>query len=124
MCIYQTLLIQHFKLVILKSTEKSFCSINQWLDCDVVNTSAYATLFSVPVSGLALVFYVLLTIYFSVLLIQKKPRASGSTTQGIALASFCFFLCYCVCIRRIRKLVFCRCRIKLFVPGNSLVRYW
>lgn len=60
-------------------TKDSFCSVNHWLNCDLVNTSRYAELFSIPVSGLSLLFYLYLFMA-SVLCLCSHKNKKGHLT--------------------------------------------
>lgn len=49
---------QHFLHLQAAFTSKSLCNISAYLNCDLVLTSAYASLGTLPLAGLGLVFYV------------------------------------------------------------------
>jgi len=51
------LLRQHFLHLTMGFTSASLCNINAYLNCDVVLTSRYSTLGTLPLAGLGLVFY-------------------------------------------------------------------
>lgn len=75
---------QHYTILESGFENKSFCSINEWIDCDLVNASSYAKIFSIPVAGLGLIFYFVLFLYSSI------AQASSSHKKNGLL--FCFYL--------------------------------
>lgn len=80
------LVTQHYNLLKKGFEEKSFCSINEFIDCDVVNASSYADIFSIPVAGLGLIFYFIIFIYSSI------AQASSAHKKDSLL--FCFYLSF------------------------------
>lgn len=70
------LLSQHYRHLSQGFDQKSFCSINEFIDCDVIDSSEYSTLFSIPVSGLSLLFYIL-TLIYSLLAMSLSPKKRG-----------------------------------------------
>ncbi|MEW6055788.1 MAG: thioredoxin domain-containing protein [Bdellovibrionota bacterium] len=52
-------LLQHHYALLNGETTRSFCSISAEVDCDVVNTSAYSEVAGIPVSAIALGYYIL-----------------------------------------------------------------
>ncbi len=77
------LLSQHYRLLKKGFAESSFCNINEWINCDVVNASSYSEIGGVPLAGLGLVFYLIIFFYSLIALTEKKPKKEG--------LSFCFF---------------------------------
>src|SRR3990167_3582585 len=80
------LTVQHYQLLDKGFEERSFCSINEWIDCDTVNASSYSSLFSIPVSGLGLLYYLVILLYAVLALKSTPPKKDG------ALFSFLFSL--------------------------------
>lgn len=78
------LTVQHYRLLDRGFEEKSFCSINEWIDCDAVNASSYSSLFSLPVSGLGLLYYLVVLLYAFLSLKSAPPKKEGLI--------FCFLL--------------------------------
>src|SRR3990167_4629033 len=66
------LTVQHYQLLNRGFEERSFCSINEWIDCDAVNARSYSSLFSLPVAGLGLLYY-LVILLFAVLASKSTP---------------------------------------------------
>lgn len=40
--------------------EKSFCTLNDWINCDLINSSPYAEIFGIPLAGLGLLYYLVI----------------------------------------------------------------
>lgn len=78
------LVYEHHTLATKGFEQKSFCSINEFIDCDVVNASSYADFHSIPIAGLGLLFYLLLAGYCFAALLGSPDRKSG--------LAFLFFL--------------------------------
>lgn len=76
-----TLLTQHYRF---KSgiVERSFCSINEYVDCDLVNQSRYSEVKGQPVSGFGVFYYLLLLIFFSL------AHFSAEKKEGLVMAQF------------------------------------
>lgn len=51
---------QYFQILKFGFENKSFCSINAFIDCDVAYASSHAQFFGVPLSWLGLLFYILM----------------------------------------------------------------
>jgi protein-disulfide isomerase/uncharacterized membrane protein len=58
-------------------TEKSLCTINATVDCDVVNTSVYSEIFSIPMSGLGFLFYLTVAGQTLTALLSQTGRRGG-----------------------------------------------
>jgi len=69
-----TLLYQHYRLYLHGFGEKSFCTINQWINCDVVNGSSYAELLGIPLAGWGLAFYLALLVNTLLGGLGEKPK--------------------------------------------------
>lgn len=79
-------LTQHYDLMTNGLEQKSFCSINEYVNCNAVNSSHYSEIFSIPVAGLGLLYYLLLFIYFLVGVSSNKNKKGA--------LHFCFFLSF------------------------------
>src|SRR3989338_3327551 len=71
------LTVQHYRLLDKGFEERSFCSISDWIDCDTVNASSYSSLFSVPVSGLGLLYYLVILLYAVLAIKSAPPKREG-----------------------------------------------
>lgn len=88
-----TLLYQHYKLYLQGYGEKSFCSINEWINCDVVNGSSYAELFGFPLAGLGLIFYLVMIDLSIMAIVGKKLKKEFEAFAFLlALLAFLFTL--------------------------------
>lgn len=54
--------------------EPSFCSVNETINCDVINASSYAELFGIPVAIWGLLFYAVIAIFSLYLRISKQEK--------------------------------------------------
>lgn len=52
---------EHYQVLKIGYTGKSFCNINSYLNCDLVLSSRYASLGSIPLAGLGFLFYLYVT---------------------------------------------------------------
>lgn len=71
------LTIQHYKLLDHGFEEKSFCTVNEWIDCDTVNASSYSSLFGLPVSGLGFLYYLVILSYALLGFRSGAPKKDG-----------------------------------------------
>lgn len=75
---------QHYAITHQGLAGKSLCNINQWINCDVVNASSYAEIYSIPIAGLGLIYYSIIFFYSLIALISDKIKKGG--------LSFAFYL--------------------------------
>ncbi len=54
--------------------EASFCSLNEVVNCDVVNASSYSELFGIPVAAWGFLFYLFVVFYTLYLKFSKEPQ--------------------------------------------------
>lgn len=52
----------------------SFCSIDEVVNCDIINASSYAVLFGIPVAGFGLLFYLAVAVFALFVRIAKSPK--------------------------------------------------
>lgn len=89
-----------------KPSASEFCTINGYLNCDVVNKSVYAELFGIPVAVLGLLTY--LALIGMAFLYKRSGNQNllwalfGLVTTGLAFSLYLtyveFFVLYAVCI--------------------------
>ncbi|MCE9625883.1 MAG: hypothetical protein K8R69_10610, partial [Deltaproteobacteria bacterium] len=119
---------QHFLHLSASFTSKSFCNINSYLNCDLVLTSHYASLGTLPLAGLGLLFY--LYVAGALLYARLAPESFAETLAfpGV-LACLAFllslFLAY-VSMFQLRSLcIFCTAlyvvSLLLFLSLQSLI---
>jgi protein-disulfide isomerase/uncharacterized membrane protein len=89
-----TILYVHAQLAATRGTYTSFCNVNSWVNCDVVLTSSYRSLFGLPVALWALLTYMGLAV-----LVLVRHRTQGETREratllliALAVWSFVFSL--------------------------------
>lgn len=78
------LLTHHYRILEEGFVEKSICSINELIDCDALNASSYSSIYSIPISGLGLIFY-LIVFFYSLIANFSMPNKKGGLV-------FCFYL--------------------------------
>lgn len=91
------LTVQHYQLLEKGFEEKSFCTINEWINCDTVNASSYSSLFSIPVSGLGLLYYLVILLYAILALKSTPPKKEGLVFCFLFSAGavvFSFYMAY------------------------------
>lgn len=69
------LLKQHLTNIATGFEEKSFCNINEVINCDRVDASIFSQVRGIPVSGISLFFYLIITLFILNALVRNK---SGS----------------------------------------------
>jgi protein-disulfide isomerase/uncharacterized membrane protein len=67
------LLKQHLTNISTGFEEKSFCNINEVINCDLVDASPYSQIKGIPVSGLSVLFYFILASLVIVSLVKSNP---------------------------------------------------
>ncbi|HBF12914.1 MAG TPA: hypothetical protein DDW49_05935 [Deltaproteobacteria bacterium] len=77
---------QHLKFVETGQLQKSFCTVSEHVDCDLMNTSVYSEFSGIPVAGLGLIFYV-----FMILVALTGLKVKPSKKSGLAFAFFISF---------------------------------
>ncbi len=77
----------HFRLAKKGFSEQSYCSINEFVNCDLVSASSYSEVFSVPVSWWGLTFYLLAAIFLLLCLLEEQRAKSRLAFAGL-LAAF------------------------------------
>ncbi len=65
------LLKQHLKNIATGFEEKSFCNINDVINCDLVDMSPYSKIKNIPLSGLSVFFYINLCVVLIIGLIRQ-----------------------------------------------------
>ena len=88
------LVYHHHFVTILKPIDKSFCSINKFIDCDAVASSAYATTFGIPNASMAVFAYIFMTALFVIGLYSSREnlRKYLAVSYWILLAMLVFSL--------------------------------
>lgn len=99
---------QHFMHLQAAFTSKSFCNINSYLNCDMVLTSSYASLGTIPLAGLGLLFYIY--VLGALLYVRLAPDSVAETLAlpavlalssillSLFLAYISFFQLHSLCI--------------------------
>ncbi|MDO8643981.1 MAG: vitamin K epoxide reductase family protein, partial [bacterium] len=89
---------QHYAVSQKGFQEKSFCSISEFIDCDVAMVSPYAKIFGIPTSELSLLFYLFVTLSAGYLLVSKKekilPFLLGLSLAGLFYSAFMAFVSF------------------------------
>ncbi|MFH1728521.1 MAG: vitamin K epoxide reductase family protein [Pseudomonadota bacterium] len=79
-------LIYHdYRISILKPTEKSVCSISDFIDCDKTSQSSYALIFGIPTAAYGLFFYIYALILMLLMFSKNKDKQKASN-------AFLFFI--------------------------------
>lgn len=69
--------------------EPSFCAINEFINCDTVNASSYASMFGVPTAAWGLMFHIAMLAFLLFVRFSKQPKNSSVTfAWGLALFGF------------------------------------
>lgn len=76
----------HFKLLSKGLDEKSFCSINEWINCDIAAASSYGEFHSIPVAGLGFLFY-LVILFYLIRSLMVQPNEKGGISFSIILST-------------------------------------
>lgn len=102
------LLSQHYNRLSTGAVGDSFCNINEKIDCDAVNTSPYAHIGNVPVSGLGFLYYLTLFFIFLKAVSRPSPKTGGllfafllsipGLLYSVYLAYISFFVIQILCI--------------------------
>lgn len=80
------LLWQHYRITYLDFQGQSFCSINEWVNCDVVTSSPYSKIGLIPVSFLAVLFFTFIGFHL-IRTVLKSKSSPGSLF-------LCFYLSF------------------------------
>ncbi len=87
------LLFLHHELLVKGFGEKSFCTINEWINCDVVNGSSYAEIWGIPLAGLGLLYYLIVFIETIIALFATNPTSERfAVLSHLTIGSFLFTL--------------------------------
>lgn len=81
----------YFKIQRAGIVEGSFCSITEYINCDVIEASSYSAVKGVPIAGLGLTYYIILLIFLAV------ARFSKGFNRSIVAFSWwmtCFSILY------------------------------
>lgn len=99
---------QYFQIAKSGFEEKSFCAINEFINCDVAYASSYAKLFGIPVSWLGFVFYLwMLALTFWILFKKTAEQelasfawllSLGGIGMSIYKATVAFFVLKVLCL--------------------------
>jgi len=100
------LLKQHLKNIATGFEEKSFCNINEVINCDLVDMSSYSTIKDIPVSGLSLFFYInmVLALFLSLFRNRREPLFYAfllslvGTAFSLRMAFISFYSLRLVCL--------------------------
>ncbi len=65
---------EYFKIQKEGLEESSFCSVNEVVNCDIVNASSYSELFGIPVAVWGFLFYLTAALYAAYIRFSKKER--------------------------------------------------
>ncbi len=79
------LIYQHYKL-----SADSFCNVNDFISCDIVNKSIYAEIFGIPVSILGFLSYAI--IFLAADFLSKKRVLTSLTLFAAFGLAFSFYL--------------------------------
>lgn len=79
------LLVHHLEHRLGVSSGKSFCSINEYFDCDKVADSIYSELFGIPVAGFGLFFF---SFNLFILRVSRTSAEEAKTWSLLKLLSF------------------------------------
>ncbi|MBX7148927.1 thioredoxin domain-containing protein [bacterium] len=89
---------QHFQITKKGFEEKSFCSINEYINCDAVNASSYAEIFNTPVSIFAFLYYLLMVFYaLGAYWNNSQEKSAGlsfSLLPSLASVAFSAYMAY------------------------------
>lgn len=73
--------------------DSSFCSINEVINCDLVNASSYSVLFDIPVAVWGFLFYIAAAMFAVYPLISKSPKKVSTTVMwGVSFVGFIWTL--------------------------------
>lgn len=88
--------------------DKSFCSVSEFINCDVVEASSYASFKGIPVASFGLAYYLLILIFSTTALFSKNFKRSAvafawwttfpAVAYSIALAYISFNLLKTLCL--------------------------
>ncbi|MBI1909603.1 MAG: thioredoxin domain-containing protein [Deltaproteobacteria bacterium] len=81
----------HYKIAAAGFEEKSFCSLSEFVDCDVAIASPYSKVFGIPTSELGLLFFLFVTLASLYALISEKATR---TTLSFIFCSALVALAY------------------------------
>lgn len=136
-------IVSFFKIQQTGVAEASFCSINDFIDCDAVEASSYASINGLPIAGFGLIFYVMMFLlscaakYFKNF---KRPTVAFAWWATIPSILYAVYLAYvsavilnvvcltCVGMYAANILLFISLYFAMGVPvkeaGSFIVKYW
>lgn len=83
----------HHQLLVKGFGEKSFCTLNEWINCDVVNGSSYAEIWGIPLAGLGLIYYLIVFVETLIALFSTNPTSERfAVLSHLTIGSFLFTL--------------------------------
>lgn len=116
-------LLHHVRLAVEPDAGPAFCNINEALNCDVVNSSEYATLFGIPLASYGLLFYFVLLI-----LLVFGARLAGRRLVHLQFVAALFAVAFSLYLFIISEFVIgtlCIICIGLYlVNGGLLLTTW
>lgn len=99
---------QRFRILKNGLVDESYCSISEFINCDLVNASSYSELMGIPIAWLGFMFYLVVLIFSLFLLLSKGERRGTATIvfgmgvlsiiYSIWLAWIAFFVIDAVCM--------------------------
>ncbi|OGQ08518.1 MAG: hypothetical protein A3G32_09535 [Deltaproteobacteria bacterium RIFCSPLOWO2_12_FULL_40_28] len=102
------LLWQHYRTTYLDFQGQSFCSINEWVDCDVVTASPYSKIGLIPIAFLDILFFVFIGFHLIRALVKSNTSAASMSLccylsffgvlASLLMAYFSFFKVGALCI--------------------------
>jgi len=99
----------HFKVASSDGSYKSFCNINETINCDAVAQSEFSTFFGIPIAILGMATYLFSMLIVSLRISRFRDRiprldalqlwiAAGSVGYSLFLAYICFAIIHAWCI--------------------------
>ena len=88
---------RHFRIQLEGVAEESYCSINEKIDCDVVNASSYSEVLGVPIAWWGIIFYLLvggLALYARRSPDERRSAAAFAWLLSLGSLPYCAFLAY------------------------------
>lgn len=99
---------QHYRITSSGIPGESFCNINDYVNCDVVNGSVYSEFMKVPVAGLGFIYLLTIFLYLLPIVISGNPKkhrlyfafflSSLSVAVSLGMAYLSFFKIGAFCL--------------------------
>ncbi len=70
-----------------EAVSSSICNFNEWISCDAVLSTKYATMFGIPVAWLGFLFYLWSALTLSTALIRKDNERSIASSSAVLLGA-------------------------------------